>query len=134
MRAASYEVPAAPGDSEGGECVAYYFGSGQGGSIPANIERWKSQFQMPDGKPNTTVKSGKKAVHGIQVTTVEAAGDYTGMGGPMATSKSVKHGYRLVGAIVEAPQGNVFFKFTGPAKTVAAGLADFDKMIASIQK
>ena len=40
-------------------------------------------------------------------------------------------GYRMLGAIVEGPQGSIFFKFTGPAKTVAANQAAFDKMLAS---
>src|SRR5213080_390657 len=51
MRAATYSVPPAPGDRAGGEVVINYFGPGQGGSVDANIERWKSQMQGPDGKP-----------------------------------------------------------------------------------
>jgi hypothetical protein len=57
-----------------------------------------------------------------------------GMGGPMATTHTAKKGYRLLGAIVEGPQGAVFFKFTGPAKTVAAGQATFDKMLETLKK
>ncbi len=52
----------------------------------------------------------------------------------MMQSTGKKAGYRLVGAIVEAPEGNVFFKLTGPAPTVAAAQADFDALVASIQK
>ena len=51
MRAASYTIPPAAGDSEGGECVVYYFGSGQGGGVEANIKRWIGQFTAPDGGP-----------------------------------------------------------------------------------
>lgn len=43
-------------------------------------------------------------------------------------------GYRLLGATVEAPQGRVFFKFTGPTKTVAANQAKFDAMLNSIHR
>jgi hypothetical protein len=39
-----------------------------------------------------------------------------------------------VGAIVEAPEGNVFFKLTGPAKTVQAARPAFDKMLQSVRK
>jgi len=35
-------------------------------------------------------------------------------------------------AIIEGPQGSVFFKFTGPAKTVAQNQAAFDKLLASL--
>jgi hypothetical protein len=45
-----------------------------------------------------------------------------------------KPGYRLIGAIVEAPEGMVFFKLTGPAKTVQAAKPAFDKMLQSISK
>jgi len=37
-----------------------------------------------------------------------------------------------LGAIVEGSQGSVFFKFTGPAKTVAQNQSAFEKMLASM--
>ena len=133
MRAATYSVPAAAGDNEAGECVAFYFGEGQGGSADANIKRWEGQFADASGKPvkATNVKPGK--IGGLRVTTLEVAGTYSGMGGPMVQTKTIKPGYRLLGAIVEAPGGNVFFKFTGPEKTVAAHRQAFERMIASIK-
>jgi hypothetical protein len=129
MRAATYNVPAAGGDSEPGECGVFYFGQGQGGSVQANLDRWIGQFQQPSGK-----KIDHRAIHGLNVTTVEVAGAYSGMGGPMASTHSSKPGYKLLGAIVEAPQGAVFFKFTGPAKTVNANQVNFQKMIDSVKK
>ncbi len=128
MRAATYAIPASAGDQEGGECVAYYFGQGQGGSVEANIQRWTAQFE--GAKPEVK----KKAVHGLPVTTIDAAGTYTGMGGPMAKAKTSKPGYRLLGAIVEGPEGSIFFKFTGPSKTIAANQKAFDQMIGSVSK
>src|ERR1017187_2197942 len=44
MRAATYVLPAVPGDEGTAECVVYFFGVGQGGSVEANIDRWKGQF------------------------------------------------------------------------------------------
>jgi hypothetical protein len=123
MRLATYLVP------EGGECGVYYFGPGQGGSVQANLDRWIGQFPQPDGKP----KIQNKTVHGLKVTTVDIAGAYTGMGGPNAPAAAPKGGYRLLGAIVETTQGSIFFKFTGPQKTVAANQAGFDAMITSVQ-
>jgi hypothetical protein len=52
----------------------------------------------------------------------------------MMSPTGKKAGYRLLGAIVEAPAGNVFFKLTGPAATIAAAQADFDALVASIRK
>ena len=40
MRAATYKIPANPGDAEDAECAVFYFGPGQGGSIEANLQRW----------------------------------------------------------------------------------------------
>jgi hypothetical protein len=60
------------------------------------------------------------------------SGAYTGMGGPNAPGGAPKAGYRLLGAIVEGPQGSVFFKFAGPAKTVAQNQGAFEKMLDSI--
>jgi hypothetical protein len=50
----------------------------------------------------------------------------------MASGK--KENFRLRGAIVEGPQGSVFFKFTGPDKTISAASAEFDAMIGSLSK
>jgi hypothetical protein len=134
MRAATYVVPAVTGDKEDGECGVFYFGPGQGGSVEANMDRWINQFQQPDGKPSKqAAQVRKRTVHGIAVTTVDVSGSYGGMGGPMATSKSVKPGYRLLGAIAEGPQGAVFFKLTGPAKTVAANQAKFEALLNSLK-
>lgn len=133
MRAATYTVAPATGDSANAECVVYFFGAGQGGSVEANLERWKGQIVGPDGKAAES-KTAKRTVHALPVTTIDSSGDYTGMGGPMAASKSVHNNYRLLGAIIEGPGGNVFLKFTGPAKTIAASQSDFEKLVDSFEK
>ena len=126
MRAATYTVDDA-------ECVVYFFGAGQGGGIEANVERWKGQFRQPGGKP-VEVKPGRRTIHGLAVTTVDISGEYSGMGGPVAAEKSMKSGYRLLGAIVEGPGGNIFLKFTGPAKTIAANQKKFEQLLESFDK
>ena len=133
MRLNTYEVPPTAGDSAGAECGVYYFGPGQGGSVEANIDRWVGQFQQPNGKPSKdAAKVEKRTIHGLKVTTVDVSGAYTGMGGPMAPQGAPKAGYRLLGAVVEGPQGSVFFKFTGPAKTVAQNQRAFEQMLSTL--
>jgi hypothetical protein len=129
MRVATYAVPAAGGDSEGGECAVFFFGSGQGGDVDANIERWAAQFKTP-GKPARTAKE----VNGLKVTLVQIAGTYLTPGGPMMQSQGEKQNYRLLGAIVAAPEGSVFFKLTGPAKTATAAEADFNTLIGGLSR
>jgi hypothetical protein len=129
MRAASYVVPAAQGEPEGGDVAVFYFGSGQGGSIEQNIDRWYGQF---DGAPVPTKDT--KDVNGIKITTVKIAGSYLAPGGPMMMSTGKKDNYKLLGAIVDGPQGLVFFKFTGSAKTVDAASGEFDALVGSLSK
>jgi len=129
MRVATYAVPQAEGDSEGGECAVFFFGAGQGGDVNSNIERWGSQFEDAGQAVKTTMQ-----VSGMNVMRVEIGGTYLAPAGPLMESQGKKSNYRLLGAIVEAPEGLVFFKFTGPEKTVGAAAAEFDAMIGSITK
>lgn len=128
MRAATYVVPAAAGDKEDGECVLYYFGRGQGGTVDDNMKRWMGQFEAPQPE----AQPRKRTISGLNVTTTDLSGTYTGAGGPMATNKTIKPGYRLLGAIVEAPEGLIFIKFTAPAKTAAANRVDFENLLKSL--
>jgi hypothetical protein len=131
MRAATYTIPLATGDQGAAECVVNYFGPGQGGGVDANIDRWRGQVLGADGKP-ATAKIDKRTGRGVPITVIDSTGSYTGMGGPMGGSKPAA-GYRLIGAIVEGPGGSVFFKLTGPAKTIAAQQKNFEQLLASIQ-
>jgi hypothetical protein len=128
MRVATYAVPAAKGE-EAGECAVFFFGPGQGGDVESNVQRWGRQFEGTP-KPDETTAT----VAGMRVTRAAVAGTYLAPGGPMMQSQGKKAGYRLLGAIVEGPQGNVFFKLTGPAASVAAAEADFDALVASLRK
>lgn len=135
MRTATYRIPAAKGDTEGAELAVFYFGRGQGGAVDANVKRWVSQFQTADGKPvpEKAVKTKAEKLGGLPLTTVDVKGTYAG-GGPMMGPSSPKPGFRLLGAIIEGPNGNVFFKLTGPEKTVAAAEKPFRKLLESVKK
>ncbi len=130
MRAATYVVPAAADDKEAGECGIYYFGQGKGGSVDDNMKRWIGQFEpaQQEAQPH------KRTISGLNVTTIDLSGTYTGAGGPMATAKTIKPGYRLLGAIMEAPEGLIFIKFTAPAKTAAANQANFENLLKSLAR
>jgi hypothetical protein len=132
MRAATYSIPLAAGDRGIAECVVNFFGSGQGGAVEANIERWRGQVLGADGKP-AVAKVDKRTGRGVPITIIDTSGTYTGMGGPMMAGAKPVAGYRLIGAIVEGPGGSVFFKLTGPARTIAAQQKNFEQLIESIQ-
>ena len=130
MRAGTFSVPAAAGDGEPGEMAIFYFGQGQGGSVEANVQRWIGQFQNTTGQ----AKRSTQKIYGFSVTTIELGGTYLFSPSPMSTEKTPKPGYKMLGAIVEAPEGPVFFKFTAPGKTLAANESAFQTMLKSIAK
>jgi hypothetical protein len=125
MRAATYDV----GDAE---CVAYFLGEGQGGSVEANMARWKGQFTV-GGQP-APAKTEKKTIHGLTATTLDVTGAYAGMGGPNMAPLAPKADYRMLAAIIEGPGGNIFLKFTGPVKTVTVNQSKYDQLLNSFRK
>jgi hypothetical protein len=129
MRAAQFAIPGT-GNEKDALFVVYFFGSGQGGGVAENIERWKGQFLDASGKAAAgNVSSGRR--NGLAVTTVTAQGTYSS-GLPMGPSTPEPKS-ELWGAIVEGPQGNVFFKATGPKATVERSKAGFEAVLASLQ-
>jgi len=131
MRKAQYSLPAAPGDPEPGQCAVFYFGVGQGGDIQGNVDRWAAQFaDAAGGHPAPKVTEG--TVAGRKVMKVTTEGTYTPspmMGGDLTP----RPGQMLLGAIVEGPDSNWFFKCTGPKKTVQMHRKEFDALIDSVR-
>jgi hypothetical protein len=128
MRAAEYGVR----DFADAELSVFYFGRDQGGGVDENITRWVDQFQQPDGSSSRgTAQIERTEVAGMPVTTVEAAGAFVGMRG-MGAPSGPRPGFRLLGAIVQGPEGMVFFKLTGPATAVDAAEGAFRTLIQSI--
>jgi hypothetical protein len=133
MRAATYTIAPATGDRDSAECAIFFFGSGQGGSVADNIERWRNQMVGPDGKA-AAARIDKRTVRGLTMTIVDSSGSYTAMGGPVTAAQRTLPDYRLLGAVVEGARGNnIFIKLTGPAKTVAANREKFEALLDSFQ-
>ena len=132
MRAATYTIAAAAGDSEGAECAVF---KNIGGGVAANIKRWIDQFEQTDGgSSEAKAKQKKETINGLSVSTVDLTGIFKGGGMAMGTPAVKKPGYRLLGAIVESPEGDIFFKLTGPEKTVTAAHSEFRSLLSSIKK
>lgn len=135
MRAANYVIPAAAGDSKDGELAVYYFGSGQGGGVEANIKRWIGQFQAPGGGPaDALAKRSTKTVNGIEVTILDLSGTYMVKPFPMAPKATPTPGYRMLAAIAQGADAPVFFKLTAPEKTADSAEAEFHAIVESLQK
>jgi hypothetical protein len=126
MRIATYFVGRADGDSDDAEMSV----SRVGGSVEANLGRWKAQFDPP--KPDST-KRFERTVAGLKVTIFETAGSYTGMVIKGQAPKPHEN-WALLAAIVEVPGGDPwFFKLTGPEKTLAAARPDFESLANSVR-
>jgi hypothetical protein len=129
MRLAEYRLA---GGAEGEATLAvFYFGSGQGGGLEENIERWYGQFTQPDGRPTRErARRWEQEVEGVRLTLVDLSGTYnSGMGQPQGALED----YRMIGAIAQARAGLFFFKLTGPRPTVARWEESFAQYMASIR-
>lgn len=133
MRVAEFVIPRATGDTEDGELVVYYFGTGAG-TIDANVDRWISQIQQPGGAPtNEKAQRSTQTVNGLPVTLVDATGTYVAEIRPGAAEHFSKPGFRLRAAVVETPRGPYYVKMTGPEKTIGAADAAFAAFVGSLR-
>jgi hypothetical protein len=112
------------------EVVFYHFGQGPAGGTQANVDRWLGQFVEPRDKINAKTEESTVGKH--KVTYVSAEGTYkSGMpGGPQTPMPN----HALLGAIIEAGEGSVFVKMTGPKELTKAATADCKKMVESALK
>lgn len=126
MRLAEYVVPEAAGERPATMTVHHF--AGMGGSVRDNITRWAAQLSKPDGTPVTDPTITERTVAGLPVTLIDASGAYRAMsfGGAPAP---LEPNHRLLGAIVAAPGGLVFFKLVGPASTVARAEDAFRRLV-----
>ena len=132
MRRAQFALPRAGGDSEDGELTVFYFGMGQGGSTDANISRWIGQVGQPDGSSSRDkAKIRQSQVSGFRMTEVDVSGTLKASNMPGAPQRPARAGYRLLGAVLEGPQGPWFFKLVGPEKTISRWADSFRQFIAS---
>jgi hypothetical protein len=123
--AAEFTLSPAAGDSADGRLTV----SAAGGSIEANIDRWKAQFD-----PDPTEASHEVVdVAGIKVTMVDLAGDFNDQRGPFAPATR-QPSYRMFAAIIPVDEQLYFVKATGPQKTIAAHEGEIRQFILSVQR
>lgn len=115
-------------DDTAAEVAFFAFGKDQGGTVSDNIQRWLDQFSESQAKG----ESATVQINGRAVTFVRSEGIFSsGMpGGPVTPLP----GYGLFGAIIETPEGNVFFKATGPLATVKGLEQTFTEIVTNAAK
>src|SRR5581483_6987634 len=125
FRLYQFEVPGADGNAE------VIISPPAGGSVEANIERWKKQFS---GKAASEPQVNTFKVDGVPVTYLDVSGSY--QGAPFAPNAKTerKENYRLLGAIFESQNGPYFIRLIGPAKTVADNKQAYEQWLKSFKK
>lgn len=136
MRQAQYRLDPVAGDPAPGEVNLFYFGPTSGGGVEANLKRWIGQIVLPDGgDPNTVAERSTFTADGMPGHIVTLNGTYKSGGGrPMGGETTMLEGYRLVGVVLEGPQGSLFFKLTGPLATAQAMEKDLMAMVKGAHK
>jgi len=123
--AAEFVLPRAEGDDADGRLTV----STAGGTVEANVDRWKGQFNpLTKQAPQVEID-----VAGVKATVVDLSGDFNDQRGPFAPAVK-RPGYRMIAAIVPV-EGQLFFiKGTGPQETMTAHADEVRHFIHSVQR
>lgn len=84
-----------------------------GGTIEANIDRWKDQF----GGTPAKAQQEKMTANGLSITLVDFSGEFNDQRGPFAP-KVQRADYRMIAGIIPAHDQLLFVKAVGPQKTM----------------
>lgn len=118
-----FALPKAEGDAQDGRLTV----STAGGSVEANIERWKGQFAPePTASSQETLQVGD-----VEITFVDLAGTFKDQRGPFAPATQYE-GYRMLAAIVPLAGQQYFIKAYGPEKTMAAYVSQFKEFLNTL--
>ncbi len=123
MIQAEFALPKADGDQSDGRLTVMR----AGGSIDANVERWRKQFEELEEKPIEELD-----VSGVKVTLVDLSGTFNEQRGMMMGPATKRPGYQMLGAIIQDPEGMLFVKAYGPKNTMAKHAAPFHSFVKSL--
>ena len=84
--------------------------------------------------PRPSRENGKAGYRGAEGLNPHRFGNLSGGGWNDGQEQVKKPNYRMRAAIIEAPEGLVFFKLTGPLNTVAAAENDFNSLLGSVHR
>jgi hypothetical protein len=134
MRQGNFTFGPLEGETDSATVGIFYFGQNQGGSVSENVSRWLGQMTTPSGDLHSEAEVTKETYNGITVHLLSILGTYNAsMGGPMSGNTVPKENYLMSGAIVEAPDGLVFFKLTGPIKTATQMNQQLRAMVSQLK-
>lgn len=123
----------APADAKKDAPTARITLGGTGGSVAANIARWKGQFEGLDKKSELTKFDASK----LTVHWADLRGSYKDtMGAPPFAGRAptIREDYRMLGAFIETKKGGLqYIKMIGPASVVDAFVKPMKKMLEDLK-
>jgi hypothetical protein len=127
LRFKQFTVPKVGDDKLDGELIIFFFGTGSGGGVEANLTRWKGMFE--NGKD----KVEEFKVGGVKVTYLDISGTYLYKPMPMAPKAEPRPNHRMLAAIFESPKGPYYIRFVGPEKTITENKKGFDEWLKNFK-
>ena len=132
---ASYAYGPLKGEPDSATMVVTFTPGGGAADIANRQESWFNQFALLDGRdPRTGAIQYDLQVDGMTVHMLSLFGIYIIPAAPGSYEKIEKKPYRLLTAIVEAPEGNVHLKLSGPDYTATIMIEAYMTMIKAIKK
>ena len=134
-RVAGYAYGPLKDEPDSATVLVTFTPGGGADDISRQQEQWFSQMALLDGRdPHTGAIQYDLQIDGMTVHMMSLFGIYIIPAAPGSNQKIEKKPYRLLAAIVEAPDGNVHLKLTGPDYTATIMIEAYMTMIKSIKK
>ena len=134
-RVAGYAYGPLKDEPDSATVLVTFTPGGGADDISRQQEQWFSQMALLDGRdPHTGAIQYDLQIDGMTVHMMSLFGIYIIPTAPGSYEKIEKKPYRLLAAIVEAPDGNVHLKLTGPDYTATIMIEAYMTMIKSIKK
>lgn len=111
-----------------------YLFKGSGGGAKANVERWKGQFDPPEGKTIDEASEVKEIRLGDRPASyIDVRGTYKPLALRPGAKAEKKPNYRMLAIYYDGPKDVYQIKLTGPAKTVEAYKKGFDEWVKNFK-
>ncbi len=131
IRIAQFRLPKSNDDEPVTEVAIFK----SGGSVKANIDRWKNQFAPPRGKTTDDVaKESKIKIAGQDAAQLDITGTYKAPPFDPTYRGKKMEGFRLIGIQVDVGDDTYQIKLIGPAKNVEKHKKEFDAWIKGFKK
>jgi len=131
MRFKQFKLAKVKDDKEDAQII---ISKGIGGSAKDNIQRWKGQFILPEGKkPEEGAKVSEFEVSGAKVNYLDIQGTYKQMPFEPGARPEMKPDFRMLAAQLDGKDNVFHIKLVGPAKTVEHYQKGFEEWLKAFK-